>query len=89
MVCDDAWLTSMVSTIYMAGRLIGAFTCGFVSDIFGRRAGILIFTIVRLAGALFSLYADSYGVYVTGRLIVAAGSTGANLCAYVLSKEYT
>ena len=78
----------MVSTIYMAGRLIGAISCGFVSDIFGRRMGILFFTVVRLLGALFSLYADSYGVYVTGRLIVAAGSTGANLCAYVLSKTF-
>ena len=32
LVCDDAWLVSMVSTIYMAGRLVGALTCGFVSD---------------------------------------------------------
>ena len=32
LVCDQAWLTSMVSTIYMAGRLVGAMSCGFVSD---------------------------------------------------------
>ena len=48
--------------------------------------GMLIFTIVRLLGALISLYADSYGLYVTGRFVVAAGSTGANLCAYVMSE---
>ena len=47
---------------------------------------MLIFTIVRLLGALISLYADSYGLYVTGRFVVAAGSTGANLCAYVMSE---
>lgn len=77
----------MVSTIYMAGRLVGAISCGFVSDIFGRRMGILIFTIIRLLGAMISLFADSYGVFVTGRMIVAAGSTGGNLCAYVMSKS--
>ena len=53
---------------------------------FGRLMGMLLFNVIRFAGALLSLYAGSYGVFATGRFVVAVGATGANLCAYVMSE---
>ena len=33
LVCDDTWLRSMASTIFFAGRLVGALLAGQLSDL--------------------------------------------------------
>lgn len=32
LVCGGSWKVELISTVYMAGRLIGALTCGMLSD---------------------------------------------------------
>ncbi|ELT98228.1 hypothetical protein CAPTEDRAFT_166395 [Capitella teleta] len=71
----------------MAGRLIGAVTCGMVSDRFGRRITALLYHGIKVVGAMIACFVPFYESFVFGRFLLAVGSTGSNLATYVLLSE--
>ena len=53
---------------------------------FGRLLGTLIFLGVMFIGSLLTLFSPGYITYCFARVLVGAGVSGSNLCAFVLSE---
>jgi len=95
MVCDNAFLRSNVQSIYFFGLLIGSFTLGILSDKFGRKPIVLCsFLLIILGGLGVALGPQrsfgpwiSYVIYSISRFIIAIGTRGINLTAYILGIE--
>ena len=77
LIADDLELSSayeeMVVSATIAGALAGAGVSGWLSDRFGRRAAIIVSSLVFMAGAAAMALAPSISVLIVGRAIVGLG----------------
>lgn len=86
LVCKKTWMVRLTSTIYMFGRFVGAISCGIISDKIGRKLTVVIYLIFKIGGGFMAAYSPNYPVFCIGRFIIAIGTTGSNLAAYVYRK---
>ncbi|CAD5125232.1 DgyrCDS13470 [Dimorphilus gyrociliatus] len=89
LVCKKSWMVRLTSTIYMFGRFFGAISCGVLSDKIGRKYTVIIYLFFKIGGGFLATYAPNYPLFCIGRYIIAIGTTGSNLAAYVYLSEIT
>lgn len=87
LVCDWSWLVDLISTVFMAGRLVACLACGLISDRFGRKPAVLGFHGIKTVGLVMSLYAPNYSIFVMSRFLIAFGATGSTLAVFVILSE--
>merc|ERR1711935_337960 len=93
LVCDRSNLRDLITPIYTAGVVFGAFGGGMVSDRFGRLTALVFFNLLHLlAGVATSLSVNEW-MYMIGRMIMAlcfraCNNTGAVFMLETLSSKH-
>lgn len=88
LVCKKTWMVRLTSTIYMFGRFFGAISCGVMSDKIGRKLTVVIYLFFKIGGGFMAAFSPNYPLFSIGRFIIAVGTTGSNLAAYVYCKLF-
>ncbi|KAH8901655.1 general substrate transporter [Thozetella sp. PMI_491] len=70
-----AWLSSLMTSLPFLGKALGAMSCGWVAERFGRRMAILGLVVLSYIGVLLQTTATTAGQFTTGRFI-SFGMTG-------------
>ena len=60
----------------MMGLLIGSFLSGYLSDIYGRKIGLLGCILVSSTGSLVGAFMPDYWSYLSLRILTAIGAVG-------------
>ncbi|ONK70638.1 uncharacterized protein A4U43_C05F35820 [Asparagus officinalis] len=72
---------SMISSVVFAGMLIGASSCGIVSDAYGRKKGFLFTAIATSVAGLLSAFSPNYISLIILRFVVGIGLGGGPVVA--------
>ncbi|KAH3819708.1 organic cation transporter protein-like [Dreissena polymorpha] len=88
LVCGQELARANANMATMAGLLIGAFSVGgVVSDVFGRKMGIMISSLFHVVGAFGSSFPTTYIVFVIFRFLMGISTTGLFGSLFVLGME--
>lgn len=67
---------SLITSVVFVGMLIGAFSWGLISDIYGRRIGFLFTAIITGVAGFLSAFAPNYIALIVLRFLVGIGLGG-------------
>ncbi|KAK6169542.1 hypothetical protein SNE40_020578 [Patella caerulea] len=87
MICEDALYRSHANMITMAGLLVGAFGFGILSDVIGRKLGLLASVSLHIVGAIATSFSPNFTVFVICRFFTGASNAGTFMSAFVLGVE--
>ncbi|KAK2176140.1 hypothetical protein NP493_680g00020 [Ridgeia piscesae] len=87
LVCDRAWMVSLIQTIYMTGFLSGCIGFGQLSDRIGRKKTLVISLACETVFATAGIFACNYVLCVVFRFLVGAAAAGAFTTIFVFSME--
>ncbi|XP_078483505.1 organic cation/carnitine transporter 2-like [Ciona intestinalis] len=74
LVCDNAWIRPLMTTLNLLGFLIGSMTSGVISDRFGRRPVFLVTTFIQFISLFIASFAPTIETYAV--MIFLVGLTG-------------
>ncbi|XP_067274675.1 solute carrier family 22 member 6-A [Pseudorasbora parva] len=89
LVCENATLNNIGSSIYMFGLLVGAVLFGALADKYGRRIIILIGLAVQAIFGVGVAFAPNFYIYVLLRFVVGMTVSAVIMNAFVLGTEWT
>lgn len=86
-VCGDKPLTSLVKSLFFAGKLVGAIVFGTLSDAFGRRLTFNL-SLMMMVGLAFGMsWSSSFEVYAVIMTAIGATTQGVFPVGFVLGVE--
>eukprot|EP00092_Neocalanus_flemingeri_P000308 GFUD01000330.1.p1 GENE.GFUD01000330.1~~GFUD01000330.1.p1 ORF type:complete len:587 (-),score=99.35 GFUD01000330.1:144-1904(-) len=91
LVCDRAWLRTVINIMYMLGLLMGSYMFGWISDNFGRiKALMLGILFVSLSGFGAAFCSGPTGLYVFAvlRFLCGIGGIACFMVSFVLIVEH-
>ncbi|XP_056106977.1 organic cation transporter protein [Rhinichthys klamathensis goyatoka] len=89
LVCENATLNNIGSSIYMFGLLVGAVLFGALADKYGRRIIILTGLAVQAIFGVGVAFAPNFYIYVLLRFVVGMTVSAVIMNAFVLGTEWT
>ncbi|XP_062407014.1 organic cation transporter protein [Sardina pilchardus] len=89
LVCENASLNNIGSSIYMFGLLVGAVLFGALADKYGRRSIILVGLALQAVFGVGAAFAPTFYIYVALRFVVGTTISAVIMNAFVLGTEWT
>lgn len=89
LVCENATMNNIGSSIYMFGLLVGAVLFGALADKYGRRIIILIGLAIQAIFGVGAAFAPNFYIYVLLRFVVGTTVSAVIMNAFVLGTEWT
>ncbi|KAG1668050.1 Solute carrier family 22 member 21 [Nymphon striatum] len=86
-VCDQSYLASISSSMYLVGMMIGLPIFGQISDKFGRKKAILIGMTLWTLVSLSIAFSNSIVMFTVLRLLLGATDLGGATATYVMFQE--
>ncbi|XP_060564193.1 organic cation transporter protein-like [Ruditapes philippinarum] len=87
LVCGKAYLSSVATTIYFCGVMVGGVLFGHLADKFGRKPVMMISLIMPVVVGVATSYAPWYSVFVTLRFVQGVLMQGLQTSTYTLAME--
>ncbi|XP_053376201.1 organic cation transporter protein-like [Mercenaria mercenaria] len=87
LVCSQAYLSSLATTIYFCGVMVGGVVFGHLADKFGRKPVMLISLFMPIVVGIATSFAPWYSVFVTLRFIQGVLMQGLQTSTYTLAME--
>ncbi|XP_001622468.2 organic cation transporter protein [Nematostella vectensis] len=87
LICDKAYLGATLQSVYFIGMLFGSFLTGMVSDAWGRKNCLFLFTGIMLAAGVASTLVDCVSFFAFLRFLVGFGLSGAMLSQFIYLME--
>ena len=87
-VCDNAYLRTLSTTVSMCGLLFGSMFFGWISDAMGRRVAFGLCMLTLALGSTLAAFSVNYVMYMVFRFITCMGGVGAFITAFVLATEF-
>lgn len=84
LVCDRAYLDTIVNSLYCLGCFFGSMACGPLCDWFGRRQALLVFSLLYTVFGVAVALSPNYLAFATLRTL----SAGADIAAYLAAFTY-
>ncbi|XP_055954333.1 organic cation transporter protein-like [Patella vulgata] len=88
MICDDTLFRSHANMITMAGFLVGSFGFGILSDVIGRKLGLLAPVSLHIVASIATSFSPNFTVFVICRFFLGASNAGTFMSAFVLAMEF-
>ena len=63
-MCQDSYLPTMAKMIFFSGFAVGTFVAGLVSDAYGRKKAIILFSLLTLASGVATSFAPVFPAFV-------------------------
>ncbi|KAJ8312215.1 hypothetical protein KUTeg_009588 [Tegillarca granosa] len=87
LVCENAYLGKLATTIYFCGVMVGGLLCGYLADKFGRRPVMLASLYLPILIGLGTAFANSYTLFVSLRFFQGICMQGLQTSTYVMVME--
>lgn len=87
-VCDQSYLKTVSSTVYMSGMLFGSFIFGWISDSFGRRTAFTLGILALSIGSTLGAFSTNYYMYMAFRFVTSMGGMASFMTSFVLATEF-
>ena len=84
MFCDDPIKISMTKSVFYAGKLVGAYSFGWISDRWGRLATFFISAAVMFVCSLITTFSVDYYMFTALRFPIGVCSGGTLSYSYRL-----
>ena len=72
-MCDQEWIVATITTLQMAGVLVGCFTAGQLGDWFGRKPTYYLSIIMLVGLNIIAYFSVSWQMYATVRFFIGIG----------------
>ncbi|KXJ14266.1 organic cation transporter-like protein [Exaiptasia diaphana] len=87
-ICEDAKAyIPLTKTIFYAGKLVGAYLFGWISDRYGRRVTLLSTMFIQFLASLIQSFSVNFTMYVILRVPLGVCSGGTLIAAFALMAE--
>ncbi|XP_018008785.1 steroid transmembrane transporter SLC22A24-like [Hyalella azteca] len=88
LVCDKSFLTSMTTSAFNAGMMLGAITSGVMADRLGRRLSYMLSLVLLVTGSSLGAASTSPVMLILLRLLAGFGDAATYQIIFVLCAEY-
>jgi hypothetical protein len=86
--CQDKYIRTISSTVYMSGMLFGSLIFGWISDAFGRRISFGLCVLSLALGSTCAAFSPNYPTYMMFRFLTSMGGMGCFMTSFVLATEF-
>lgn len=87
LVCSQAYLSSLATTIYFCGVMVGGLVFGHLADKLGRKPVMLVSLLLPVVVGVGTSFATSYWMFVAFRFIQGILMQGLQTSTYTLAME--
>jgi len=88
LVCDNSYLKTAATTVYMLGMLFGSFFFGWFGDKFGRKWAFFVTTMCLSIGSVCAALSPNIWMYMVARFVTSCGGVGIFITSFVLALEF-
>lgn len=89
LVCERAWMRSLVQSSVMTGMLVGCFLCSALGDRLGRRPLLVGSCLLTNMAGLVTAVAPSFGVFLAARVVLGISLAVMQTASFCLLVEVT
>ncbi|KAL4240984.1 hypothetical protein ACF0H5_001766 [Mactra antiquata] len=85
LVCDSKWIVAMITTIQIAGDLVGCFISGHLGDMIGRKPTFFLSLIILILFNIIAYFSINWQMYATIRFFIGMEITPTRWRAIIIS----
>lgn len=89
LICDQSYFSDLLTSIQMAGDLVGALVIGYLSDTYGRKPTLIIIMAVQMLLGCLSALSPNWPVFAVFRFLIGCCAGAEMVAGWVLVAECT